>query len=364
MVGIEERTGKAYGVAEIKNEQAKDILKNGEVNFVSPSIVFNTQDEVDIHGNAIIENFEGAHVAAVAEPAYTIGKAQIKGKCSGNKETCMNNLQKVEASISPCGKYSKVRSADKRIIGKASECVQACINKKLESKEELDDQDLAICYSECDSKEAESEVTTKNKKKIIMPKKSKSSSHKLKKSKNSNNMKNLYAEEKKDEDANDEEEHVKAEDLSNKEEKRFDEEMKKGRKAQDEKEDEDAEDENKLDLTDRQEEFLKDKKESALQAEVKSLKSELRAMKAQFRRAKLEPVIDSILEAKSKLGKINVEAEYNKLIKLDSDTLESLKADYETLSASQITPRFTAKYASVDSKSGDEILKRIRGGFN
>ena len=74
MVGLEERSGKAYGVAEITNKEAIDVLKGGAVNFVSPSIVFNNSDEVDINGNAVIESWEGAHVAGVAEPAYTIEK--------------------------------------------------------------------------------------------------------------------------------------------------------------------------------------------------------------------------------------------------------------------------------------------------
>ena len=87
-------------------------------------------------------------------------------------------------------------------------------------------------------------------------------------------------------------------------------------------------------------------------------------MKSQIRKARVEPVIEAILDAKSKLGKINAEAEYNKLVKLDSETLQSLKADYEKLTEGNTSPRFTVKYASVDSKSGDEILKRIRGGFN
>jgi hypothetical protein len=149
MVGLEERTGKAYGVAEITNKEAIDILKNGEVNFVSPSIVFNSSDEYDKNGNAIIESWEGAHVAGVAEPAYTIEKAQIKGKCSGDKETCLNSLQRVQASRSPCGKYTLVTMPGKRIIGKASNCVEECIRKKTEHGKEIDDQALAICYSEC-----------------------------------------------------------------------------------------------------------------------------------------------------------------------------------------------------------------------
>ena len=150
MVGIEERSGKAYGVAEITDKEAIDILKNGEVNFVSPSIVFNSSDEYEMDGNAIIESWEGAHVAGVAEPAYTIEKAQIKGKCSGDKETCLNNLQRVQASRSACGKYTIVQTADKRIIGYASKCVENCIQQKREHGKEIDDQALAICYSECD----------------------------------------------------------------------------------------------------------------------------------------------------------------------------------------------------------------------
>jgi len=155
MVGLEERTGKAYGVAEITNKEAIDILKSGDVNFVSPSIVFNSSDEYDKNGNAIIESWEGAHVAGVAEPAYTIEKAQIKGRCSGDKETCLNSLQRVQASRSPCGKYTLVTMPGKRIIGNASNCVEECIRKKTEHGKEIDDQALAICYSECGKAQAD-----------------------------------------------------------------------------------------------------------------------------------------------------------------------------------------------------------------
>ncbi len=400
-VGIEPRTGKAYGVAEITNESAKDILKNGEVSFVSPSIVFNNNDELDVQGNAIIESWEGAHVAAVKDPAYTVNKAQIKGKCSGSEGVCMSNLSKVEASLKnyekascncksaghpednlpnvkskgkgkdPNDKPKNKKKNNKGIPQKRFKKVVDFIDDYVTKNDELPEVDHIATELNVPEDQAEHirksysgmvmEVTTENKKKIIMPKKSKNSSHKLKKAKNSNNMKSLYAEKKDEEEAENEEEHVKAEDLSNKEEKRFDEEMKKGN---DDKEDEEAEDENKLDLTDRQEEYLKDKKESSLRAEIRNLKSELRTMKANFRKAKLEPIIDSILEAKSKLGKINAEAEYNKLIKLDSETLQSLKADYDQLSASTASPRFTVKYASVEKAEGDNILKRIRGGFD
>ena len=153
-VGIEERSGKAWGVAEITDERAKDILKNGEVNFVSPSIVFNETNEIDVNGNAIIDSFEGAHVAGVGEPAYTIQKAQIKGRCAGDKETCIPQLQKVQASRTTCGKYTVVETADKRVIGRASKCVEDCVAQKNEHGKDIDDQALAICYSECDEADA------------------------------------------------------------------------------------------------------------------------------------------------------------------------------------------------------------------
>ena len=196
MVGIEERSGKAYGVAEITSREAIDVLKGGDVNFVSPSIVFNNSDEMDINGNAIIDSWEGAHVAGVAEPAYTIEKAQIKGKCSGDKETCLNTLNKVEASRSACGKYTIVKTANTRIIGNASQCVENCVKEKREHGKEIDEQALAICYSECGEADGnidqesldnitkidllkkkknaqdDSDVTSQNKKKITMPKKS------------------------------------------------------------------------------------------------------------------------------------------------------------------------------------------------
>ena len=402
MVGIEERSGKAYGVAEITDKEAIDILKGESVNFVSPSIVFNNADEMDVNGNAVIDSWEGAHVAGVAEPAYTIEKAQIKGKCSGDKETCLSTLNKVQASRSPCGKFTEVTMAGKRIIGQASKCVEDCISKKREHGKEIDDQALAICYSECDESSAahdpdeqkeaflsmmynfikkwqqrgqpqkanidqeslenitkidllkkkkkeaqEPEITSKNKKKITMPtkegktkeqyekeledyelqmqsfskNKKQNTSVKSKNSKKSNNMKNRY--------------------------------------GQEEEKKEDAEDEDKLDLTDKQKEFLRD---SRLAKQVSILKAEVKALKAHIKTAKLEPIINSIVEAKSKLGKVNAEAEYAKLSKLDSETLESLKADYEQVVATNNSPRYQVKYASVSSdKTGDDFLIGMRG---
>ena len=179
-------------------------------------------------------------------------------------------------------------------------------------------------------------------------------------------------EEKKDSEDKEEKE---AQDLSNPEEKRYDDEMKKSRKAEDKDDDDDNvdikvsdEDINKLDLTDKQEEYLKDKKDSALAQQVKVLKAQIRSLQSSIRKARLEPIIESIIEAKGKLGKVDAEVEYRSLSKLDLATLHSLKADYDRIADANSQPRFTARYsnASVDGgnrKYGDQVLRTLGGDF-
>ena len=184
-------------------------------------------------------------------------------------------------------------------------------------------------------------------------------------------------EEKKDSEE-EEEEKKEAQDLSNPEEKRYDDEMKKSRKAEDKEDKDDDEDNvdikvsdediNKLDLTDKQEEYLKDKKDSALAQQVKVLKAQIRSLQSSIRKARLEPIIESIIEAKGKLGKVDAEVEYRSLSKLDLATLHSLKADYDRIADANSQPRFTARYsnASVDGgnrKYGDQVLRTLGGDF-
>ncbi len=139
------------------------------------------------------------------------------------------------------------KGREKEFIIAANECVERCIKKKVESGTELDEQALAICYSECGesntiekenspdtsenaniSQESLDNITEEKaiKKKqigVTEDEYKKDTSHKPKKIKESQDMtrRNLFAEEKDEKD--------------------------------------EAEDENKLDLTDRQEEYLKDK---------------------------------------------------------------------------------------------------------
>ena len=182
-------------------------------------------------------------------------------------------------------------------------------------------------------------------------------------------------EEKKDE--------KEAENLSNPNEKQYKDQV--GRKANDDDEKKDAEekkdddddnvdikvseeDVNKLDLTDKQEEYLKEKRDSALAKQVASLKAEIRSLKSEARQARLEPIIDSILEAKAKLGHVDAEAEYRSLSKLDVATLQSLKADYDKIADANNSPRFTAKYSNAslgaDKKYGDQVLSLLAGEFD
>lgn len=178
-------------------------------------------------------------------------------------------------------------------------------------------------------------------------------------------------EEKKDE--------KEAENLSNPNEKQYKDQV--GRKANDddekkeaeEKDDDDdnvdikvsEEDVNKLDLTDKQEEYLKEKRDSALAKQVANLKAEIRSLKSEARQARLEPIIDSILEAKAKLGHVDAEAEYRSLSKLDVATLQSLKADYDKIADANNQPRFTARYSNAslgaDKKYGDQVLSLLTG---
>ena len=187
----------------------------------------------------------------------------------------------------------------------------------------------------------------------------------------------------KEQDDYEENEDKEAQDLSNEEEKRHDEQMKKSKRrgranddddddkdeinidtGEDEDKDkkEDAEDEDKLDLTDKQKEFLRDSK---LAKQVRVLRAELKAMKSKIRRAEIEPIIQDILDAKSLVGKIDARSEYRKLSKLDISTLRELQAHYDTIKEAKTTPRYVVRNASLDSsdKSADNLLLSMRGDF-
>ena len=372
-VGIDTKTDKAYGVAEITSPEAKDIIKNGDVNFVSPSIVFNDEANVtDKDGNSIITEFEGAHVAGVAEPAYGIDKAEIKGKCVGSKDSCNLTLQKVEAKVSECGNYLSVKRAKKtqKELDEDYEVQMQSFSKNKEAHEwgEPHKHPHEVTDREGVTEEKYEKITDEY------------TSNKQKKSKKTNNMTKKSEDERKDEEADEtpEEDKVKRgesldEQYKDKEETDImkSEEEKDEKDATDEKEDEEAEDEkdekeaddsDKLDLTDKQKKFLKDSK---LAKEVKVLRAELKALRSKIRKADIDPIIQDILDAKQLVGKVDARAEYRKLSKLDINTLRELQAHYDTIKEAKTQPRYVVKNASLDSsdKTGDSLLLSMRGDF-
>jgi hypothetical protein len=95
------------------------------------------------------------------------------------------------------------------------------------------------------------------------------------------------------------------------------------------------------------------------------MKKELAAIKSASTLAKKLPLINSIVEAKSKLGKVNASVETKQLAKYTTKTLEALKADYEKIVEASKTPRHSIVQASRHSssdKSGDDFIKNIRKG--
>ena len=379
-VGIDPKSDKAYGVAEITNSEAKDILKSGDVNFVSPSIVFNNGSEVaDKDGNSIITEFEGAHVAGVAEPAYGIDKAEINGKCVGSKESCNLTLEKVEASVSECGNYLRIKRTksagrkkkeaddiDITMPRKRKDPVKTNTDKTLgnakKTQKELDE-DYEVQMQSFEKKETDKDGVTEEEYK-------KYTSNKGKKGKKNNNMKKSQEEEKKKDEADEtpEEDEVKRgesldEQYKDKEETDImkSEEEKDEEDAEEEDDEKDAEDE-KLDLTDKQKKFVEDSK---LAKEVKVLRAELKAMKSRIRKADIDPIIQGILDAKKLVGKVDARAEYRKLSKLDISTLRELQAHYDTIKEAKSQPRYVVRNASINSsdKTGDSLLLSMRGDF-
>ena len=371
-VGIEQRSGKAWGLAEITNKKAKEILKRGDVNFVSPSIVFDNINEEYQDGNSIITSFTAAHVAGVKEPAYGVDKAEIKGKCAGGSQTCLSQLSRVQASRSKCGRFTTIKVGKKEIIIAANDCVEKCVKKKAEAGKEIDEQALAICYSECgESNKIEQENTSPSTEQanISADEYKEDTSVIPNKITQGNDMKrNLYAEDEKDKEESEDENKL---DLTDKQEEYLkDKESKKSRKSKRAEDDEEKEHEREMSKAEDEDEEedaedKEEKKDASLRRQVRSLKTELKALKAKVKSAEVDPLIDQILEAKSQLGKIDERAEYVKLARLDINTLHDLADNYKGIVEAKVSPRFTVRQASVDhSLKGDSIFKKISEGYD
>ena len=139
-VGIDHNTGKAFGIAEITDEKAFQIIQDKAM-FVSPSLRY-TDEDVTQHGVVqVLNRFQAAHVASVKDPAFGIIKAQIKGRCAGTESECRETLKTVQASIKLGGVTHYFAQSD---------CVEKCLQEKEDRGIPVDDKAIAICLSECD----------------------------------------------------------------------------------------------------------------------------------------------------------------------------------------------------------------------
>ena len=317
-VGIEDDSKKAWGIAKITDQQGIEALKNGEVSFVSPSVVFSQADMVLAGGAETVTKFEGAHVAAVKDPAYEMQKAQIKGKCNGSAVTCNSQLSKVQASVekSSCGKF---------------------LTRRNENSTEVFDSNI--------DPESLDNITQ-----IDIPQKKKKEKENCSLSDNSDSKNSMSTKTAQDEE--------KEEEQSNLEE--LDEERKERKEEQSQDEEEKKED------SEEKEEEKKDSKKA-----IRELQKELKSLKAQYNLEKLTPVINKIVEAKVTLGRISESEKQSEFDRLASARVEDLKAwsaEYEGLVKGNQKPYTKYKLqASKDSSSKDFdnlILQMREGGIN
>ncbi len=334
-IGIDEVSGKAWAVAEITDKNAIQMLTDTGINFVSPSIIFGEEDLIIQDGVEIATNFEGAHLAIVKDPAYGVQKAQIKGQCHGSSGTCLSQLQKVQASVetSPCGNYLLVKQGSTQRVIQASKCVEDCIRKKADAGLTIDDQAIAICFSECgESREGECVVDQLGNCVVDSSLSDNDSKNELMTAQEDEKEKEEKAR-KAQEDEEKEEEARKAQE----EEKKKDEEAKKAQEDED-----------------------KDKDEVAkLRAELHDLKEEI---KDSTREAKAKPIVDKIVTAKVKLNQIKEsesQKEFDSLIGLPIEQLNTLASQYAQVSTAERPYSVLTLGASTESTSGDELFIKL-----
>ncbi len=345
-VGFDRTTHKAFGIAEITDEVAKNRIKSGEISFVSPSIVFNSMDvSLLMDGSSIVHRFEGAHVAGVKEPAYGMLKAQIKGQCSGDKVTCESELAMVQASKE--GKTIKTFEFGEMIVKLAnSPCVQDCIQAKSEKGITIDDQALAICFSECG--ESKSAILKKDKEPYKADKVNEPGKPDKACNKDQNlpcvNLEASIKAESRNKKA------MTAQDEQDEEKKKMEEEAKAKAKAQDEEEQKKKDEESNI------EEEEKKKEE----ATVKSLRAEIDKMKADAEKSTKDPLITSIIDAKVKTGSITNEQRkgaFAQLEKMSVEVLTMLSADYTKIATLSEAPKYpySVQYSQASRDKKDDI---------
>ena len=334
-IGLDELSGKGWALAEITDKAAIEMISQQGINFVSPSIVFGENDILIQDGVEVVTNFEGAHHAIVKDPAYGMQKAQIKGQCKGSKGTCLSQLQKVQASIekSPCGKYLTIRQGSKQRVVKASKCVEDCLRKKSDSGIDIDDQAIAICFSECgESREGECKVDQLG-----------------------NCVTNSSLSENKENSKVMTEHNDEEEEKARKAQDEEDEKKEEARKAQ---EDEEKKEEEARKAQDEDKEKKVDDI-AKLKAQVDKFEKQLEENKKE---ASVKPVVDKIVSAKVKLNHIKeseTTKEFEALIKLPAETLSQIAKQYESFNTSDRPYSVLTLGASTETSEGDNLLIKL-----
>lgn len=145
--GFDEKVGAAYIDAVITDKTAIEMIQNGELNFVSPSIVATSEIRTG-DGKVVVPSFGVNHLAIVKNPAFGTLKAQIKGRCTGPQEECLKQLQTVQASVK-VGNDVKCRFNCGTIFLQANyDALSQPIQEKIENGKQLDKDDLKSLMGE------------------------------------------------------------------------------------------------------------------------------------------------------------------------------------------------------------------------
>ena len=381
-VGMDKQNHKAFGLAEITDQDAIERIKSGEINFVSPSIIFNPDDSHFLmDGSRVIDKWEAAHVAGVKDPAFGMYKAQIKGQCSGDQATCEKDLAMVQASKKH--KILTFHSANQTIMVAASTCVEECIRGKADRGKEIDDQAVAICFSECgeskegilkkDKKPYEANIDPQSLENItkidLLKKKGQTVNPPAKPNKKCNIDPNLACTEenaslkhttKKGKTMT---EHDKKDEESNIEE----EERKEGEEHEEKKDAEEHEDEEKKEEGNQEED--EDKLKKGETHDKDKMDARIRDLEVKLANKDKEPFVDQIVKARVAMGQIKEMGSAKtkgELYPLSLSMLKTMAADYSKMSTLQNSPKlpYTTLYASRDNRDGgydmDKLLQKVK----
>lgn len=357
-VGIDPDTLNAFTVSEITNPAAIEMLENNEIQFTSPSFEV-LRGYTDTKGNFVVSEFKVNHNALVKKPAFGTYHAQIRGRCTGDKETCLHQLSSVQATTCVKMKGENVcvdtsneemeitegdvnfRACEKTgntIIEIAAgtplnDCVQRILSNKLDKGEKPTDQDLAIAFSECRAKKGIAEsLKTKQSNRESMTK--------------GQNDKDKDPEEMTDVEKKEAILALRATIKKGQEEKKIDEEK----------------------IVDK-EEAKHRKAQEDLEEKTKKNDEEIQALKATVNSEVKTPLVARIIEAKIKIGRAKKADEHDleeDLMKKDIEALKDMSADYDALDAklsqnSEQAVRYTMQAAESDAKPGASLLAEIRG---